>query len=98
MKQPINAPEKPLCLRKQAAAILIEKAINSAASYNALSFDDLVDILYRYYVEAERGADKERRDAEIAYHQRLAQYQHQKEEQKKEVAEDGRNIDCQPNT
>lgn len=84
MNKPINPPEKPLCLRKQEAAMMIEKAINSAAASNALSFSDLEDILYRYYVEAQRGADKEHRNAESAYKHQLAEYQRRKAEEEKE--------------
>ena len=95
MKPNLNPPEKPLCLRKQAAALTIERAINLAASANSLSFTDLEDILYRYYVEAQRGAERERRNDEAAYKRQIAEYQKRKAEEEKEVADDGRSLDRQ---
>lgn len=91
MNPNLNHPEKPLCLRKQAAALTIERAINSAASKNSLSFTDLEEILYRYYVEAQRGAEKECRNAETAYNRQVAEYQRYKAEEEKEVEQNGRN-------
>lgn len=87
MKNQMNQPEKPLCLRKREASAAIEIAINSAAASNALSFSDLEDILYRYYVEVQRGAERERRNAESLYNRQMADYQQKKE--KKEVEADG---------
>lgn len=95
MKKQINQPEKPLCLRKQAAAVAIETAINSAAASNALSFSDLEDILYRYHAEAQRGAERERRTAEMEYNRQMAEYQRQRSEEKKELENNERDYHSQ---
>lgn len=83
MKQ--NAlPLKPLVLRKKEAEIQIGKAINSAAAVNGLPFSELEDILYKYFMECRTGAEKERKDAELAYNRQVSEYQKQKIEQEKE--------------
>ena len=79
MKKNPVFPQKPLCLRKQAAAVAIENSINAAAAQNGLSFSDLEEILYRYYSEAQRGADKERQAAEAEYNRSLEEYRLQKQ-------------------
>jgi hypothetical protein len=90
MKKNPDFPQKPLCLRKQAAAVAIENSINAAAAQNGLSFSDLEEILYRYYSEAQRGADKERQAAEAEYNRSLEEYRLQKEKCETEVERDGR--------
>ena len=85
----LKMPVKPLCLRKQAAAVAIENSINAAAAQNGLSFSDLEEILYRYYSEAQRGAEKERQAAEAEYNRSLQEYRLQKEKNETEVTENG---------
>ena len=95
MERQINSPQKPLCLRKVEATMCIEKAINSAASNNCLSFCDLEDILYRCYAECRRLADGERRKADFEYFRQMEKFKEQKEINEKEVTDDGRNLDSQ---
>ena len=85
----IKMPTRPLCLRKQSAAVAIENSINAAAAQNGLSFSDLEEILYRYYSEAQRGAEKERQAAEAEYNRSLQEYKLQKEQNETEVTENG---------
>ena len=85
----LKIPTRPLCLRKQAAAVAIENSINAAAAQNGLSFSDLEEILYRYYSEAQRGAEKERQAAEAEYNRSLQEYKLQKEQNETEVTENG---------
>lgn len=77
-------PVKPLVLRKRQAEWEIKKAINSASAVHRISFSDLEDILFKFYVEAQQGAEKEYRDAELTYNRQIAEYQKQKIEQEKE--------------
>lgn len=85
-----NFPQAPLCLRKHAAAVAIENSINAAAAQNGLSFSDLEDILHRYYVEAQRGAEREREAAKEAYNRSLEEYIKQKEQEGLEVENNDR--------
>ena len=88
-------PIKCLSLRKKEAEISIGQAINSAASANELPFFELEDIIFKYYVEIQRGAERERRNDEAAYKRQIAEYQNKKAEEEKEGAEDGGNLDRQ---
>jgi hypothetical protein len=90
MKNNSDFPQAPLCLRKQAAAVAIEISINAAAAQNGLSFSDLEEILYRYYVESQRGAERERETAKEAYNRSLEEYKKQKEQEGMEVEDNGR--------
>ena len=94
MKDQTN-PQKPLSLRKKEAEISIGQAINSAAAANELPFFELEDIIFKYYVEIQRGAERERRNDEAAYKRQIAEYQKRKAEEEKEVADDGGNLDRQ---
>lgn len=91
MKKTINIPTKPLCLRKRAAALTIETAINSAAAENELSFVEIEEILYRYYVEAKRGSERDINLAESVYKQKVEEYYRQKAENEKEADDYVRN-------
>lgn len=98
MKNNSDFPQAPFCLRKKAACVAIENSINAAAAQNNLSFSDLEEILYRYYVEAKCGAERERQAAAEEYEHCLEEYKRQKEEM--EVKKNGgneRDPDCQPN-
>lgn len=80
-------PEKPLCLRKRAAILKLEQAINETAKDNLLSFSDLEEILYRFYVEAKRGADEELKTAEMVYCSKLTEYKRKQNAEKEENSE-----------
>lgn len=90
-----NIPIKPLALRKRDADLAIRRAINATVAANELPMFELEDILLKYYVEVQRGAEKERRESEISYNRQLAEYQKRKAEEEKEVADDGGNLDRQ---
>ena len=80
MNSKIKPPEKPLCLRKKDAENAIGVAINSAAAANGLTYSDLESILYRYYIEAQHGAEKERYNADIVFQRQMKEYMKLKEE------------------
>lgn len=76
--------QKPISLRKKEAETLIGQAINSAAAENELPFCELEDIIFKYYVEIQLGAQRERINDEIAYKQRLVEVQKEKEKEIKD--------------